>query len=69
MVSEDPGDKGTDLSEYARHRTPAPPRPPSTSDTGRFLRGFLRILLRVILIAVGIALLLITLVLGVCFIA
>ena len=69
MVSEDPPDKGTDLSEYARHRTPAPPPPPPVSDTERFVRGFFRILLRVIGIALAVALLLIFLVLGVCFIA
>ena len=70
MVNEDPRDKGTDLSEYARHRTPAPPPPPPPpSGTGRFARGFFRILLRIIGIALAIALLLIFLVLGVCFIA
>ena len=71
MVSEDPRDKGTDLSEYARHRTPAPPPPPPSrnSDPERFRRGFFRILLRVIGIALAVALLLIFLVLGVCFIA
>jgi hypothetical protein len=65
-VHQDPNDSGTDLSEYARHRTPAPP---PLSGSGRFLRGFFRILLRVIGIALGIALLLFFLVLGVCFIA
>jgi hypothetical protein len=69
MVNEDPRDTGTDLSEYARHRTPAPPAPPPPSGTKRFVRGFFRILLRVIGIALAIALLLIFLVLGVCFIA
>ena len=69
-MSEEPRDKGTDLSEYARERPgappPAPPRQPS--DSGRFIRGFFRILLRVFAVAVGIAFLLFMLILGVCFI-
>ena len=69
-MSEEPGDKGTDFSEYARKRPGAPPPLPRSqpSDTERFIRGFFRILLRVIAIAVGLAFLLIMLILGVCFI-